>query len=85
MLCSRFASFISSLENSSKIWIRLLINLLKFDQRSVTEKTLRNIVDKCNKDLNIIKKRIVKNYNKIVINGIDHAELDDIINVICTT
>jgi len=26
-----------------------------------------------------------KNYNKIVINGIDHAELDDIINFICTT
>ena len=60
MLCSIFVSFISSLENSSKICIRLLINLLKFDQRSVTAKNLRNIADKCNKDLNIIDKRIVK-------------------------
>jgi len=60
MFCSRFVSFISSLENSSKICIRLLINLLKFDQRSVTAKNLRNIADKCNKDLNIIDKRIVK-------------------------
>jgi len=57
MLCCRFVSFISSLENLSKIF---LINLLKFDQRSVTAKNLRNIADKCNKDLNIIDKRIVK-------------------------
>ena len=63
MLCSRFVSFISSLENSSKICIRLLINLLKFDQRSVTAKNLRNIADKCIKDLNIIDKRIVKLYD----------------------
>ena len=34
---------------------------LKFDQRSVTAKNLRNIADKCNKDLNIKDKRIVKN------------------------
>jgi len=61
MFCSRFVSFISSLENSSKICIRLLINLLKFEQRSVTAKNLRNIADKCNKDLNIFNKRIVKN------------------------
>ena len=71
--------------------------------------SLRNIADKCNKDLNIIDKHIVKMYyisrntnggrmedsilnelisaknNKIVINGIDQAELDDIINFICTT
>ena len=110
MLCSRFVSFISSLENSSKICIRLLINLLKFDQRSVTAKNLRNIADRCNKDLNIIDKCIVKNCmtfqeipleqewripflnelisaknNKIVINGVDQAEIDDIINFICTT
>ena len=58
MFCSRFVSFISLLENSSKIF---LINLLKFDQRSVTAKILRNIANKCNKDLNIIDKRIVKN------------------------
>jgi len=38
-----------------------LINLLKFDQRSVTAKNLRNIAEKFNKDLNIIDKRIVKN------------------------
>jgi len=63
MLCSRFVSFISSLENLSKICIRLLINLLKFDQMSVTAKNLRNIADKCNKDLNIIDKRIVKLYD----------------------
>ena len=110
MFCSRFVSFISSLENSSKICIRLLINLLKFDQRSVTAKNLRNIADRCNKDLNIIDKCIVKNCmifqemhleeewripflnelisaknNKIVINGVDQAEIDDIINFICTT
>ena len=72
--------------------------------------SLRNIADKCNKDLNIIDKRIVKNCmifqeipleeewripflnelisaknNKIVINGVDQAEIDDIINFICTT
>ena len=57
MLCSRFVSIISSLENSSKICIRLL----KFDQRSVTAKNLKNIADKCNKDLNIIDKQIVTN------------------------
>jgi len=87
-----------------------LINLLKFDQRSVTAKNLRNIADKCNKDLNIIDKRSVKNCmifqeiplekewripflnelisaknNKIVINGVDQAEIDDIINFKCTT
>ena len=61
MLCSRFVSFISSSENSSEICIRLLLNLLKFDQRSVTAKNLRNIADKCNKDLNIIDQRIVNN------------------------
>ena len=58
MLCSRFVSIIFSLY---QICIRLLINLLKFDQRSVTAKNLRNIPDKCNKDLNIIDKHIVKN------------------------
>ena len=88
-----------------------MINLLKFDQRSVTAKNLRNIADKCNKDFNIIDKRNVKNCmifqeipleeecrripflnelisaknNKIVINGVDQAEIDDIINFICTT
>ena len=49
-------------KNSSKICIRLLINLLKFNQRSVTAKNLRNIADRCNKDLNIIDKCIVKNF-----------------------
>ena len=89
-----------------------MLNLLKFDQRSVTVKNLRNIAfaEKCNKDLNIIDKRIVKNCmifqeipleeewrilflnelisaknNKIVINGVDQAVIDDIINFICTT
>ena len=87
-----------------------MINLLKFDQSSVTAKNLRNIGDRCNKDLNIIDKCIVKNCmtfqeilleekwripflnelisvknNKIVINGVDQAEIDDIINFICTT
>ena len=38
-----------------------MINLLKFDQRSVTAKNLKNIADRCNNDLNIIDKRIVKN------------------------
>ena len=56
--CSRFVSFISSLY---QICIRLLINLLKFDQSLVTAKNMRNIPDKCNKDLNIIDKHIVKN------------------------
>ena len=97
-------------DKSFKICIRLLINLLKFDQRSVTAKNLRNIGDRCNKDLNIIDKCIVKNCmtfqeipleeewripflnelisaknNNIVINGVDQAEIDDIINFICTT
>jgi len=75
--------------------------------RSVTAKNLRNIADKCNKDLNIIDKRIVKNCmifqeipleeewripflnelisakknNKIVINGVDQAKIDDIFNL----
>ena len=87
-----------------------MINLLKFDQRSVTSKNLRNFADKCKKDLNIIDKRFVKNgmifqeipveeewripflnehisakNNKIVINEIDQAEIDDIINFIYTT
>ena len=43
------------LENSSKIFIKLLINLLKFDQRLATAKNLRNIAVK---DFNIIDKQV---------------------------
>ena len=60
MLCSRFISFCDSLSNSSKLIIRLIYNLFKYDRRSVLCKNISNISRECNVDRIFLNKSFVK-------------------------
>ena len=89
ILVKRYLSFIRKIETSDKKPLRVLLEIAKKDVRATTGSNLRRIVLMAGKEIiedlrEKLKELVDTKQDKLVVDGIPDAELEQILNFVCT-